>query len=96
MNNKSKMPQIGEATFCIIYLIFGYISGFVMITHTNGSSLNIILVALTLVLVGGDSFHLVPRIINTFKDKYEAYEFHAGLGLIVSSITMTIFYILLY
>lgn len=96
MSNKSKMPQIGEAVFCIIYLIFGYIAGLVMIMHANGSSLNLILGALTLVLAGGDSFHLVPRIINAFKDKYEAYEFYAGLGLMVSSITMTIFYILLY
>ena len=96
MSSKSKMPQIGEAVFCIIYLIFGYIAGIVMITHANDSSLNLILGTLTLVLAGGDSFHLVPRIINAFKDKYEAYEFYAGLGLMVSSITMTIFYILLY
>ena len=96
MNNKSKMPQIGEAVFCIIYLIFGYIAGTVMVVNSNASSLNLILGVLTLVLAGGDSFHLVPRIINAFKVKYESYEFYAGLGLMVSSITMTIFYILLY
>ena len=96
MSSKSRMPQIGEAVFCILYLIFGYIAGIVMITHANDSSLSLILGVLTLVLAGGDSFHLVPRIINAFKDKYEAYEFYAGLGLMVSSITMTVFYILLY
>ena len=96
MGNKSKMPQIGEAVFCIIYLIFGYIAGVVMVANSNGSSLNLILGVMTLVLAGGDSFHLVPRIINAFKDKYDAYEFYAGLGLMVSSITMTGFYILLY
>lgn len=96
MNNKSKMPQTREAIFCIIYLIFGYTAGIAMITGSNGSSLNLILGVLTLVLAGGDSFHLVPRIINAFKDKYDAYEFYAGLGLMVSSITMTVFYILLY
>ncbi len=96
MENKSKMPQIGEAIFCIIYLIFGYIAGFVMLVHANGSSLSIVLGIMTLVLAGGDSFHLVPRILNAFLDKYDSYEFYAGLGLMVSSITMTIFYILLY
>ena len=96
MSSKSRMPQIGEAVFCILYLIFGYIAGIAMITHANDSSLSLILGVLTLVLAGGDSFHLVPRIINAFKDKYEAYEFYAGLGLMVSSITMTVFYILLY
>ena len=96
MSSKSRMPQIGEAVFCILYLIFGYIASIAMIIHANDSSLNLTLGVLTLVLAGGDSFHLVPRIINAFKDKYEAYEFYAGLGLMVSSITMTIFYILLY
>ena len=96
MGSKSKMPQIGEAVFCIIYLIFGYIAGTVMLLHADGNSVALILGILTLVLAGGDSFHLVPRIINAFKGKFEAYEFYAGLGLMVSSITMTVFYILLY
>lgn len=96
MGNKSKMPQIGEAVFCIIYLIFGFIAGIAMVACAKGNSLYLILGVMTLVLAGGDSFHLVPRIINAFKDKYDAYEFYAGLGLMVSSITMTIFYIFLY
>ena len=69
MGSKSKMPQIGEAVFCIIYLIFGYIAGTVMLLHADGNSVALILGILTLVLAGGDSFHLVPRIINAFKDK---------------------------
>lgn len=96
MGSKSKMPQIGEAVFCIIYLIFGYIAGIVMLLYADGNSVALIWGILTLVLAGGDSFHLVPRIINAFKDKFEAYEFYAGLGLMISSITMTVFYILLY
>lgn len=90
------MPQIGEAVFCIIYLLFGYAAGAAMLIHANGIDVKIVLVMLTLVLAGGDSFHLVPRIINAFQDKFEKYEFWAGLGLMISSITMTIFYILLY
>lgn len=96
MKDKSKMPQIGEAIFCIIYLIFGFVSGIVMITNAGEGHLNLMLGLLTLVLAGGDSFHLVPRIINAFADKFEKYDFWAGLGLLVSSITMTIFYVILY
>lgn len=96
MGGKSKMPQIGEAIFCIIYLLFGCIAGGVMLIHSNRNMTSNILGILTLVLAGGDSFHLVPRIINAFSDKFEKYEFWAGLGLMVSSITMTVFYILLY
>lgn len=87
---KSKMPQIGEAVFCIIYLIFGYVAGIAMLPYSS------IFGALTLVLAAGDSVHLIPRIINAFAKRFEKYEFWAGLGLMVSSITMTIFYVILY
>lgn len=92
---KSKMPQVGEAVFCIIYLIFGLVAGIYMISFKD-SQLIFLYGVLTLVLAGGDSFHLVPRIINAFKDRFEGYEFWAGLGLLVSSVTMTVFYVILY
>lgn len=104
MKNQSKMPQIGEAIFCIIYLSFAFFIGIIVLlkyakVSASGSGYYgtdlLIIAALTLVLAGGDSFHLVPRIINAFKDNFEKYEFWAGLGLMVSSITMTVFYIIL-
>lgn len=96
MKQKSKMPQIGEAIFCIVYLVFGYVAGVIMLLQSSDNALRLLFGITTLVLAFGDSFHLVPRIINAFKDKFESYEFFAGLGLMISSITMTIFYILLY
>lgn len=96
MSSKSKMPQIGEAVFSIIYLVFGFIAGIVMLALSSGRSEVLLYGVMTLILAGGDSFHLVPRIINALKDKFERYNFWAGLGLMVSSITMTIFYLVLY
>lgn len=93
---KSKMPQIGEAIFSIIYLVFGFIASFILLSKSNGRNIIQLYGILTLVLAGGDSFHLVPRIINALKEKIDGYEFWAGLGLMISSITMTVFYILLY
>lgn len=93
---KSKMPQIGEAVFCIIYLLFGYIAGGYMTIEYMDRGLIFMYGILTLVLAGGDSFHLIPRILNAFLSSFEAYDFWAGLGLMVSSITMTIFYVILY
>lgn len=61
----------------------------------NVDSYNFIFACLALVLAGGDSFHLVPRIIYAFKAKFKKYDFWAGFGLMVSSITMTIFYVIL-
>lgn len=93
---KSKMPKIGEAIFCIIYLIFGACAGCYMVANAKGSQLIFLYGILALVLAGGDAFHLVPRIIDAFKEKFKTYEFWAGLGLMISSITMTFFYIILY
>ena len=46
----------------------------------------------TLVLGCGDAFHLVPRILNSFIDS--DFTSALGIGKLVTSITMTIFYIL--
>lgn len=93
---KSKMPQIGEAVFSIIYLVFGFVSGIVMLSLSANRYHIFLYGIMTLILAGGDSFHLIPRIINALKDKFEKYNFWAGLGLAVSSVTMTIFYLVLY
>ena len=47
-----------------------------------------------LVLGLGDSFHLVPRVLNYFIDK--DFTWYLGFGKLVTSITMTIFYILVF
>lgn len=94
--SKSRMPQIGEAAFSIIYLVFGFIAGIVMLANASGRSEIQLYGIMTLILAGGDSFHLIPRIINALKDKFEKYDFWAGIGLMVSSITMTVFYLVLY
>jgi len=87
---------MGEAIFCVIYLIFGFCSSIIMFINAEGRNYITLYALLTLVLAGGDSFHLIPRIIKAFKKNFKTYDFWAGLGLMISSITMTIFYIILY
>ena len=48
----------------------------------------------TLILGLGDAFHLVPRMLNYFIDK--DFTFYLGLGKLITSITMTIFYLFIY
>ena len=48
----------------------------------------------TLVLGLGESFHLVPRILDYFVDK--DFSMALGVGKLVTSVTMTIFYICMY
>ncbi len=64
---KSRMPQIGEAVFCIAYLVFDLIAAIIFLSNADGSQILNLFGMLTLVLGGGDAFHLVPRIIKTFR-----------------------------
>ena len=94
--SKSRMPQIGEAIFCIAYLVFDLIAAIVFFVNAGGSRTILLFGVLTLVLGGGDAFHLVPRVVKAFCGDSPKAEWWSGLGLMVSSITMTVFYVLLF
>ena len=93
---KSRMPQIGEAVFCIGYLVFDLIAAIVFFANARSSQVSLLFGVLTIILGGGDAFHLVPRIIKAFRGDSAGIEWWSGLGLMVSSITMTVFYVLLF
>ncbi|MBR0137328.1 MAG: hypothetical protein IJM15_02855 [Erysipelotrichaceae bacterium] len=85
--------KYGESTFDILYLIFAIVSGFVMLAKAQNKTQK--LMGLSAVVLGcGDAFHLVPRVLNYFIDA----DFTAALGIgkLVTSVTMTLFYVLLY
>lgn len=90
------MKQYGEAIFSTLYLIFDLIAAVIFFINANGSSVLFGFGILTLILGGGDAFHLVPRILSAFKIGSFNVEWWSGLGLMVSSITMTVFYVVLY
>ncbi len=93
---KPRMPQIGEAIFCIAYLIFDLIAAVLFFMNAKGNQAILLFGVLTLILGGGDAFHLVPRIVKAFRGDSDRVEWWSGLGLMISSITMTIFYVLLF
>lgn len=92
---KAKMPDIMEAIFDAAYLIFDLIAGILFFLFAKGNTLFILYGILTLTLCGGDAFHLVPRIIRAVKGTSDKIKKQLGIGLQVSSITMTVFYIIL-
>ena len=92
----SRMPQIGEAVFCMAYLAFDLIAAMVFFARADGRQALLLFGVLTLVLGGGDAFHLVPRIVKAFRGDSPRVAWWSGLGLMVSSITMTAFYVLLF
>lgn len=85
--------KYGESIFDILYLLFVIISGFVMLRKAKGP-VGRLMGAAALILGFGDAFHLVPRVLNYFLP----YDFTAflGIGKLITSITMTVFYVLLY
>lgn len=90
------MPQIGEAVFCIAYLVFDLIAAIIFFMNAGSRPAILLFGVLTLVLGGGDAFHLVPRVIKVFCGDSPKNEWWSGLGLMISSITMTVFYVLLF
>ena len=83
----------GESSFDIAYLVIAIVLGILMISKSK-NKLGKIMGITTLVLGCGDAFHLVPRVLNYFVD-YD-FSMYLGVGKLVTSITMTIFYILMY
>jgi hypothetical protein len=90
------MGQIMEAVFCVAYLLFTGAFGAVMLHTARGDRPRLRCGILTLVLVGGDAFHLVPRIYGAITGTTVELYAALGFGTLVTSITMTVFYVLLW
>ena len=85
--------KYGESTFDILYLLIVIVSGVLILRRAKNKTEKQMGLA-ALILGCGDAFHLVPRVLNYFMTA----DFTAALGIgkLVTSITMTVFYVLLY
>lgn len=85
--------KYGESLFDIAYLVTAIGIGLFLTVKAKGTSSKL-MGAAALVLGCGDAFHLIPRVLNYFVDK----DFTAALGIgkLVTSVTMTVFYLLMY
>lgn len=90
------MPQaIGETIFDVLYLGFAITAGLIMLI--KGNQLLVKKFGLMAVLLGaGDSFHLVPRSYALWTAGLEANAAALGIGKLITSVTMTIFYLILF
>lgn len=94
-NDTPRVPDLMEAVFDTCYLLFDLIAGILFFAFSHGSPLFLLYGILTWTLCFGDAFHLVPRVLRAVKGSNEKMERQLGIGLQISSITMTVFYILL-
>lgn len=87
------MPALPESIFDILYLSFAIVSGCQILKLANGQKGIRLMGVAALVLGCGDTFHLVPRVLDYWlKGDYTAA---LGIGKLVTSVTMTIFYLIL-
>lgn len=90
------MPQaIAETVFDVLYLGFAITAGLTM--FIKGKDPLVKKAGLMAALLGaGDSFHLIPRSYALWTTGLEANAAALGIGKLITSITMTIFYLILY
>lgn len=86
---------MGEALFDTLYICTGIIIGVYLLTR-EGILLKNLYGITVLVLILGDSFHLIPRIRAGFSENREYFTRQLAVGKIITSITMTVFYLLLW
>lgn len=91
-----KPPAIGEIIFDIGYLIFAMFAGISMVIRGGNNQVLFLFGVLALILGIGDAFHLLPRIYSLSTGRMEQNYKALNYGKMVTSITMTIFYVILY
>lgn len=90
------MQAIGETLFDVIYLVLVISVGIKMIRESRGSSQYRLFGIMAVTLGCGDAFHLIPRAYALCTSGLENYVTALGIGKFITSVTMTVFYILLY
>jgi hypothetical protein len=87
---------LAETIFDALYLSFAVIIGITLIIKGGKGSLIQKFGIMAIVLGAGDAFHLVPRTIALWTTGLEANAAALGVGKLITSITMTVFYLILY
>ena len=90
------MQAMMEPIFDVAYLILVITIGVLMVRRSHGNRQFQLFGWMAVVLGSGDAFHLVPRILALCTTGMEQYTVPLGIGKWVTSITMTIFYVMLY
>lgn len=90
------MQAIMETLFDVVYLTTVIIIGLLMIKGSKGNKQYLLFGIMAVTLGLGDSFHLVPRAVALCTTGLENYTAALGIGKFITSLTMTVFYVLLY
>ena len=90
------MQAIVETVFDAVYLITVITMGIYMIRKGKDSGQYRLFGIMAVVLGAGDAFHLVPRAVALCTTGLDNFTVALGSGKFITSLTMTVFYVLLY
>lgn len=90
------MQAIFETLFDVVYLVTVITLGILMMRSSKGKKQYFLFGVMAVTLGCGDAFHLVPRAIALCTTGLENYTAALGIGKLITSVTMTLFYVLLY
>jgi len=90
------MQAIMETIFDIAYLATVITLGVKLVRSSQGRKAVLLFGVMALVLGIGDAFHLIPRAYALNSTGLEANAALLGIGKLITSVTMTVFYVLLF
>lgn len=85
-----------EAVFDILYLASASALACILLFGASGNASRALAGIMALVLAGGDAFHLLPRVLVIRTSGEEKLRKALGTGKQIASVTMTLFYLLLW
>ena len=85
-----------EAIFDASYLVLTLTISIVLLSTASGNPARLLAGAAALILVAGDTFHLVPRLLVIRTGEEENLRKALGTGKQITSITISLFYLLLW
>lgn len=90
------VQAIFETAFDACYLAFVLSAGIILLTRGGKNPLVRKFGAMAVLLGAGDAFHLIPRAYALWTDGLSANAAALGIGKLITSLTMTVFYLILY
>jgi hypothetical protein len=93
------LQAVMETAFDAVYLISVIAIGISMIRSSRGNKQYLLFGIMAVTLGGGDAFHLIPRayaLCTAGAEGLTRYVAVLGTGKLITSVTMTVFYVLLY
>ena len=90
------MQAVVETVFDLVYLLSVIAIGITMIRKSKENGQYRLFGIMAVVLGAGDAFHLIPRALALCTTGLDQFTVALGMGKFITSITMTVFYVILY